>query len=62
VAKELVGMSQPEGSGQQLNIQMDTGDKWCPSGSVLGLVLFSIFNSGIARSSVPSARLQMTPS
>jgi len=32
VAKELVGRSQPEGSGQQLNVQMDAGDKWCPSG------------------------------
>jgi len=24
--------SQPEGSGQQLYVQMDVGDKWCPSG------------------------------
>jgi len=32
VAKELVGRSQPRGSGQQLYVQMDAGDKWCPSG------------------------------
>ena len=30
--KELVGRSQPEGSDQWLNVQMDAGDKWCPSG------------------------------
>jgi len=30
--KELVGRSEPERSGQQLNVQMDTGDKWGPSG------------------------------
>ena len=32
VDKELVGWSQPEGSGQQLNVEMEIGDKWCPSG------------------------------
>ena len=32
VDKELVGRSQPAGSGQQLNVQMDTSDNWCPSG------------------------------
>jgi len=32
VAKELVGRSQPEGSGQWLDVQMNAGDKWCPSG------------------------------
>ena len=32
MAKELVGWSQPEGSGQRLDVQMDTGDKRCPSG------------------------------
>ena len=41
--KELAGWSQPEGSGQQLDVQMDSSDKWCPSGSVLGLVQFNIF-------------------
>ena len=30
--KELVGWPQPEGSGQWLYIQMDTGEKCCPSG------------------------------
>ena len=34
--EELLGRSQPEGSGQQLNIQMETGDKWCPSGVYIG--------------------------
>ena len=29
--EELVGRSQPEGSGQQLDVQMDAGDKWYPS-------------------------------
>jgi len=38
VAKELVGRSQPEGSGQELNIQMDAGDKWCPSGVCTGTI------------------------
>jgi len=32
MAKKLVGRSQPEGSGQRLSVQMDTGDKWCPPG------------------------------
>jgi len=36
VAKELVGRSQPEGSGQRLEAQMDAGDKWCPSGVCTG--------------------------
>jgi len=48
VAKELVGRSQPEGSGQWLDVQMDAGDKWCPSGgSILGQMLFSIFISDL---------------
>ena len=34
--KELVGRLQPEGSGQQLNVIMDTGDKSCPSGVCTG--------------------------
>jgi len=36
MAKELVGRLQPECSGQQLDVQMDTGDKWCPSEVHLG--------------------------
>ena len=32
MANELVASSQPEGSGQWLNIQTDASDKWCPSG------------------------------
>jgi len=43
VYKELVGRSQPEGSGQQLNVQMDAGDKCVPQESVLGPVLVNIF-------------------
>jgi len=40
VAKELVGRSQLEGSGQQLNVQVNAGAEWCPSGV---LMLFNIF-------------------
>jgi len=32
VDKEFAERSQPESSGQGLNVQMDTGDKWCTSG------------------------------
>ena len=32
MANELVGRSQPEGSGQRLKVQKDTGDKWCSLG------------------------------
>ena len=32
VDEELIGWSHPEGSGQQLNVQMGISDKWCPSG------------------------------
>ena len=41
--KELGGWLHPEGSGQQFDVQMETGDKWYPQGSTLGPVLFSIF-------------------
>ena len=34
--KELVGRLHPEGSGQQLDVQMAAGDKWCPSGVCTG--------------------------
>lgn len=30
--EELVGGSQPEGSGQQLNVKMEISDQWCPLG------------------------------
>ena len=30
--EELVGSPHPEGGGPQLNVQMETGDKRCPSG------------------------------
>jgi len=43
VDKELVGWSQPKGSGQRLNVWMETSDEWSPSGVVLGPVLFNIF-------------------
>ena len=36
VGKELVGWSHPEGSGQQLDVQMENSDKWCPSGVCTG--------------------------
>jgi len=45
VDKELVGWLQPEGSAQWLDVQMDAGDEWCPSGVCMGLVLFNIFIS-----------------
>ena len=28
----MAGWLQPEGSGQQFNVQMEIGDQWCPSG------------------------------
>ena len=36
VDEELVGRPHAEGSGQQLNVQMKTGGKWCPSGVHIG--------------------------
>jgi len=36
VDKEMVAWWHPEGSGQQLNVQMEIGDKWCPSGVHIG--------------------------
>jgi len=38
--KELVGWSQPEGSGQWLDVQMDAGDKCCTSGVHTGTGVF----------------------
>ena len=32
VNKELGGWSHPENCGQQLNVQVETGDEWCFSG------------------------------
>ena len=34
--EELVGRSQAEGSGQRVDVQKVTGDKWCPSGVCIG--------------------------
>ena len=36
VDEEWVGWSHPEGSGQWLTVQMETSDKWCPSGFCIG--------------------------
>lgn len=36
VDKELVGMSQLEGCGQWLYVQVTVSDKWCTSGVCLG--------------------------
>ena len=49
-------------SGQQLTVQVETGDNWCPSGDVSGSVLFTIFINHLVRLSAPTAGLQMTPS
>ena len=35
--EELVGWWCPEGSGQWFNIQMEIGDKWCPSEVHIGM-------------------------
>jgi len=42
VDEELVVWSHPEGGSQHLSVQMEIGDKWCPSG-VLVPLLFNIF-------------------
>jgi len=36
VDEELVGWSHPEGGDQQLDVQMQISDKWCPSGVCIG--------------------------
>ena len=36
--QELVGWLHPESSGQQLNVQMEIGDKGCPSGVPTGTI------------------------
>jgi len=43
VEKELVGSLQPEGCGQQV----EAGDKWCPQGSIVGLMLLNIFMNNL---------------
>ena len=34
--EELIEWSHPEGSGQWLSVQMEMGDKWCPSAVCVG--------------------------
>lgn len=34
--KKLVGWPHPEGGGQWLDVQMEVGDEWCPSGIQTG--------------------------
>ena len=59
VDKELVERLYPEGSGQQPNVQMEAGDKWCSSGVHMGPL--HIYINDIVGWSAPSASLQMTP-
>jgi len=48
VNEELIGQSHPEGSRQQLNVQMETGEEVVSlKGSVLGPVAFNTFISDI---------------
>jgi len=44
VREELIGWLHPERSGQQLNVEVETGDKWCLSGEA---VLFNIFSNDV---------------
>ena len=50
----------PESSGQQLNVQTETGDERCPSGVHTGTGTAEHLHQR-RRRSAPSARLQMTP-
>lgn len=45
--EELVGQWHPERGGQQLRVQMESDDRWCPSGSILGPVRFNISISDV---------------
>jgi len=36
LSEELAGWLHPEGSGQQLDVQMEISDKWCRSGVCTG--------------------------
>ena len=47
VDEESATGSSPESGGQWFHIWMETSDEWCPSGSVLGLILFNIFISDV---------------
>ena len=54
VDKELVGWSQPDGSGQWLNVQMEINDKWCPSQVCTGTI--KIYILGYIKRSVDSGQ------
>ncbi|GAB0194663.1 cAMP-dependent protein kinase inhibitor alpha [Grus japonensis] len=43
VDKELAGWLHSKSCGQRLNVQVENGDEWRSSGSVLGPALFNIF-------------------
>ena len=61
--KELAAGLRPESSGQKLNVWMEIGDKWRPTGVSAGTdtLLRSSSVTLTVGSSAPSASLLMTP-
>ncbi|KAK4827026.1 hypothetical protein QYF61_013160 [Mycteria americana] len=55
--KELAGRLRSESCGQQLDVQVETSDKWCSSGVGIGTVTWTVGLSAPSAASLP-----MTPS